>query len=224
MHPAELLGRGADDEHRHFTKVLGAQLDDARRFYARALQATPGNTVVRGMLAALDGRGSTQGDDDPSVPADGGSGDTSAFALAQAPPSRATGADLPGFVQPIDFSGPAALIESLDRPEILRAVIGAGRDFDRPLPDGRTPLMVAAASGRIGAIRILLEEAKVGVDRRDPAGWTALMYAAASGQGEASRILLASGADRSLRNNVGQSAQDLGLSVPRGPLNLSQRR
>jgi ankyrin repeat protein len=84
--------------------------------------------------------------------------------------------------------------------------------------------MVAAASGRIGAIRILLEEAKVGVDRRDPAGWTALMYAAASGQGEASRILLAGGADRSLRNNVGQSAQDLGLSVPRGPLNLSQRR
>jgi len=38
MHPAELLGRGADDEHRHFTKVLGAQLDDARRLLLGVLE------------------------------------------------------------------------------------------------------------------------------------------------------------------------------------------
>jgi ankyrin repeat protein len=84
--------------------------------------------------------------------------------------------------------------------------------------------MVAAASGRIAAMRVLMDEAKVGVDRRDPAGWTALMYAAASGRAEAARVLLAGGADRSLRNNAGRTAEDLGLAAPRGPMNLSQRR
>lgn len=196
------------------------QVDDARRFYGRAVQAKPDDPALRELLAGLDGRGRTQSDE-TAAPVDGGSG-TTAESAALPPP--ATGADLPSFVQPIDFIGPEALIEALDKPDILRAVIGAGRNFDRPLPDGRTPLMVAAATGRIPAMRILMDEARVGVDRRDPAGWTALMYAAASGQAEAARVLLAAGADRSLRNNAGRSADDLGLAAPRGPMNLSQRR
>jgi hypothetical protein len=196
------------------------QVDDARRFYIRALQAKPDDPALREMLAALDGRGRTPGEE-TTRPGEGGSGG-SVDAAALPPP--ATGAALPHFARPIDVIAPEALIEALDRPDVLRAVLGAGRDFDRPLQDGRTPLMVAAASGRIAAVRILMEEARVGVDRRDPAGWTALMYAAASGQAEAARVLLAGGADRTLRNNAGRTADDLGLAATRGPMNLSQRR
>jgi type II secretory pathway predicted ATPase ExeA len=196
------------------------QVDDARRFYTRALQAKPDDAALREMLSALDGRGRTPGEETTS-PGEGGSGGT---IDAAALPPPATGEGLPPFVRPIDFIGPKALIEALDRPDVLRAVIDAGRDFDRPLPDGRTPLMVAAASGRIAAMRVLMDEAKVGVDRRDPAGWTALMYAAASGQAEAARVLLTGGADRSLRNNAGRTAEDLSLAAPRGPMSLSQRR
>jgi type II secretory pathway predicted ATPase ExeA len=196
------------------------QVEDARRFYTRALQATPDNATIRAMLLALDAR-------DRGANAEDGSDGLEGSAAESRTSQRGTpwpASELPSYVQPIDFIGPEALIEALDRPDILRAVVGGGRDFDRPLPDGRTALMVAAATGRIPAMQVLIIEAKVGLDRRDPAGWTALMYAAASGQAEAARLLLSQGADRNLRNNIGQSAADLGILTPRGPLNLSQRR
>ena len=74
------------------------------------------------------------------------------------------------------------------------------RDRSKPTPlpksyeETFTPLMRAAAAGRISAVRSLLGKG-AGVNERDPIGLTALMLAAAGGHLEVVKVLLAAGAD-----------------------------
>ena len=75
-----------------------------------------------------------------------------------------------------------------------------GRDRAKPTPlpksyeETFTPLMRAAAAGRIRAVRYLLGKG-AGVNEKDPIGLTALMLAAAGGHLEVVKVLLAAGAD-----------------------------
>ncbi|HZH28544.1 MAG TPA: AAA family ATPase [Azospirillaceae bacterium] len=173
------------------------QVEEARRYYTRALGVQPENATVQRMAQELDTRAR--------------SAEQQAAASrtpAQEPDPRPT-------AQPPGFTGPEALVRALSDPDTLEAVVAAGTDFSRPLPDGRTPLMVAAAEGRVAAIRLLIDRGRVNIDQRDPSGWTALMYAAAGGHADAVNALIQRGADRTLRNNRGQTAVDLGLAATR---------
>ena len=68
----------------------------------------------------------------------------------------------------------------------------------KPLPksyeETLTPMMRAAAAGRISAVRYLLDKG-ARVNEKDPIGLTALMLAAAGGHLEVVKVLLAAGAD-----------------------------
>ena len=65
--------------------------------------------------------------------------------------------------------------------QIVEAMVAAKARVNDAGPDGVTALMAAAAAGRDGMARLLLQnEAKI--DMADDDGWTALMYASASGE------------------------------------------
>ena len=64
-----------------------------------------------------------------------------------------------------------------------------------PLPGGETPLMTAARTGNLGAVKALLSHGAK-VDGKDEArGQTALMWAAAEGHADVAQALIAAGAD-----------------------------
>jgi ankyrin repeat protein len=102
---------------------------------------------------------------------------------------------------------------SIDDPDIVRRLIGAGVSVDSvgTERDGRpntyTPLMAAASFGRIHTVQILLD-AHVDVNARRFGGATALMDAAASGQADIVALLLRAGADPSIKDGNGKTALD----------------
>ena len=72
---------------------------------------------------------------------------------------------------------------------------------------GWTPLHYAATSGHAGIIQMLLDE-NAYIDAESPNGTTPLMMAAMYGTTEAVKLLLESGADPTIRNQLGLAAQD----------------
>jgi len=79
-----------------------------------------------------------------------------------------------------------------------------------PLPDGTSPVTLAARMGRVEALRTLLETgAAAWTPEGDPDGApTALMVAAARGEDAAVSLLLEHGADPALRDRQGRTAAD----------------
>ena len=89
---------------------------------------------------------------------------------------------------------------------VIQAIIKAGGDVKAGMPNGTTPLMVAAASGEVEAVRVLIENradvnAKDGVRAQTP-----LMYAAASNRPAVIELLAAKGADLKATNKVSDLA------------------
>jgi len=79
------------------------------------------------------------------------------------------------------------------------------RDPRSPLNDGATALTIAAETGAVEVLRLLLAQG-ADIDARSASGWTPLMRACNAGQVETARALLEAGADPELRNAEGYSA------------------
>uniref|UniRef100_A0A8C9VRY3 Ankyrin repeat and sterile alpha motif domain containing 6 n=1 Tax=Scleropages formosus TaxID=113540 RepID=A0A8C9VRY3_SCLFO len=75
--------------------------------------------------------------------------------------------------------------------------------------DGASPLMIAAVSGQLDVVRLLVERS-ADVDKQDGVhGWTALMQATYHGNKDVVKYLLSQGADVNLRAKNGYTAFDL---------------
>src|SRR6185436_19369052 len=85
---------------------------------------------------------------------------------------------------------------------LLRILLDAGASVDLALPQGETPLMLAARTSGIDAVRLLIEhDANVNVAEQWQ-GQTPLMYAAAHDRGEVAAALIAAGADLNARTPI----------------------
>uniref|UniRef100_A0A3P9H3W6 Ankyrin repeat and sterile alpha motif domain containing 6 n=1 Tax=Oryzias latipes TaxID=8090 RepID=A0A3P9H3W6_ORYLA len=75
--------------------------------------------------------------------------------------------------------------------------------------EGATPLMIAAVSGQLEVVQLMVEK-NADVDKQDGVhGWTALMQATYHGNKEVVKYLLSQGADVNLRAKNGYTAFDL---------------
>lgn len=88
--------------------------------------------------------------------------------------------------------------------ELCQSLLLAEADVNKP---GWTPLHYAATGGHTAIVRLLLEHHAY-IDAESPNGTTPLMMAARYGNYETVALLLSSGADASLKNQLGLSAMD----------------
>jgi ankyrin repeat protein len=107
--------------------------------------------------------------------------------------------------------------------DLARRLIARGADVNKT---GWSPLHYAATGGHQAMIGLLLD-AHAYIDAESPNGTTPLMMAAQYGSIAAVRQLLEAGADASLRNQLGLTAQDFALRAERrdaAELIAAQRR
>lgn len=88
--------------------------------------------------------------------------------------------------------------------ELCRLLIDKDADVNKP---GWTPLHYAATNGHVDVMRLLLDE-NAYIDAASPNGTTPLMMAAHYGTAAAVKLLLESGADPTLKNELGLNALD----------------
>ncbi len=101
--------------------------------------------------------------------------------------------------------------------DVLMAVGMFGSDVNERAPDGRTPLMVAAAEGHVDLARSLIGF-EAGLDLADGNGWTALHHAAAAGQAAIVAHLLEAGADPGVAAGDGATPLDVATGEARAAL------
>jgi ankyrin repeat protein len=126
--------------------------------------------------------------------------------------------------------------------EVVKALLNAGAEIDRRNPSGETAVMIASLNGRRSVVEWMLgKEAQINhpgwtpliyaatnghreivalllehhayIDSAPPNGITALMMAARGGHMEVVKLLLEEGADATLKNDRGESAQDWALAT-----------
>ncbi|HSH90821.1 MAG TPA: ankyrin repeat domain-containing protein [Ramlibacter sp.] len=88
--------------------------------------------------------------------------------------------------------------------EVAKKLIERGADVNKT---GWTPLHYAATNGHLAVIELLLEHHAY-IDAESPNGTTPLMMAAHYGTPAAVKLLLESGADATLKNQLGLNAVD----------------
>jgi CubicO group peptidase (beta-lactamase class C family) len=95
---------------------------------------------------------------------------------------------------------------------LVEAALQAGADVNaldtRSSRNGRYALNWAAINDRTDVIRLLLQHGAA-IDAANLTGFTALHHAAESGSMGAAKALLDAGADRTLRNDAGETASDV---------------
>ncbi|WP_207478448.1 ankyrin repeat domain-containing protein [Arenibaculum pallidiluteum] len=217
-----------------------ADIESARRHFERGLSVDPADQTFRERLDALDRRTRTEAQAEPSQ----AEPDQAVAALTPVPssdqvlrlppgyrepaapgqavpanPQTATPAaqQPPAPVAPNAFDNREAILAAIDRPEVLRGVIRDGRRLDVEMPDGKTPLMLAAERGRTESLRLLLQ-AGAGANARSRTGQTALMLAASAGDPGSVRALLDSGAAVNAQSVDGRTA--LMVAAERGQLDI----
>ncbi len=84
---------------------------------------------------------------------------------------------------------------------MISALLKAGADANEKLPLGRSPLMIASRTGKVEAIRVLLEAGAEVNAKETLRGTTPLMWAADEGHAPAVKVLIEHGADIKARSN-----------------------
>lgn len=103
---------------------------------------------------------------------------------------------------------------------IVESLLSAGAEID---PEGWTPLIYAAFSGRANIVRLLIER-EANVEARAPNGMTALMVAAQNGHAKAVDALLEGGANPDVWDRDGRRAEDLAAATGNGAIAQRLRR
>jgi len=88
---------------------------------------------------------------------------------------------------------------------MIEKLIKAGADPSYALPDGETPLMTASRTGKLDAVKALLDHG-ANINAKENHGQTALMWAIDENHNDVAELLLARGADFSIRSNRGFTA------------------
>jgi hypothetical protein len=125
-------------------------------------------------------------------------------APVNAPKSLAGGADTAESIGEVVVTGRKRSARSASAPSAFDAFAGPSRDA----PDPAAQLRAAAAAGRTGEVRALLQ-AGASVDAADADGDTALMKAIQADQPGAAALLVRRGASLDLKNGAGESARDM---------------
>ena len=100
------------------------------------------------------------------------------------------------------------------RAEIARELVDRGADVNKT---GWTPLHYAATGGHIEIMQMLLDHSAY-IDAESPNRTTPLMMAAMYGTPQAAKFLLDAGADPTLRNQLGLTAEDFATRAGRKDL------
>jgi ankyrin repeat protein len=87
--------------------------------------------------------------------------------------------------------------------DIVRELLAAHANPNPKDKDGKTPLMHAAACGRVEVIEILLNDG-VDIEERDSLGYTAICHAVSGAKPKAVRVLLDRGASPSVVTSIVQ--------------------
>lgn len=97
-----------------------------------------------------------------------------------------------------------AMAAAKDLTVLMDDMAARGADANAPDAKRQTPLMIAAADGRLRALENLLAKDKVDLEARDFEGHTALMLACLGGHRDAALMLLKAGARADVCDNRGR--------------------
>jgi uncharacterized protein len=103
---------------------------------------------------------------------------------------------------------PLELASRSGSPAVVKALLAAGADPNRPDATGATALHLAAAAGNPDAVSALLEKGANPNVRENEWGQTPLFFAAENNRAAAIKVLLAKGADPSFHSNVMNLQED----------------
>lgn len=164
------------------------QWTEAWRYLQRGLSIVPNDPTLLRLIRELEDRERSER---------GAAGPTETAPNVTAAAAERSSAIETGATRPeapaIGFASTNAMIAAFERPDVLRAVIAAGHDFNRILADGTTPLMAAARTGHVEAVRLLLQ-AGARPEMRGADGASTLVHAATGGNAEVILSLIDAGA------------------------------
>jgi len=92
--------------------------------------------------------------------------------------------------------------------DALKKSVAGGANVGKADDLGNTPLHYAANAGHVDAVQALVNTYGAPVNAVNSAGDTPLHKAAARGHAEVVKILIAAGADKTIKNALGQTADD----------------
>jgi hypothetical protein len=132
--------------------------------------------------------------------------DASAGASARAP--AAVDPSAKGIIDPLAHEEFFSAIK-MGNLEVVKSLIDRKQvDPDFTLDKGSTPLITAAASGRMKVVEYLLRR-RVNINAQDPHGTTALMWAVFKGHRDVAKYLISKGADTKVIRDDGDTAMDI---------------